>query len=69
MGDSLLVYIIILPEMKDTYILIYNEHEQKHSDSCLTADYCAIQSLGIELFSIRFGSARQGMLKLTSSLC
>lgn len=55
--------------MKDTYILIYNEHEQKHSDSCLTADYCAIQSLGIELFSIRFGSARQGMLKLTSSLC
>lgn len=68
MGDSLLVCTII-PEISDTYNLLYSEHEQKYNDSFITAGYCAINNLGSEIFNIQVGSARQGMLKLISSLC
>lgn len=67
-GDSLLVCIIV-PEISDTYNLLYSEHEQKYNDSFITAGYCAINNLGSELFNIQVGSARQRLLKLTSSLC
>lgn len=68
MDDSLLVYIIV-PEISDTYNVLYSEHEQKYNDGFITAGYCAINNLGSELFNIQVGSARQRMLKLTSSLC